>query len=191
MALAQQGRARASGRRGDWFATFTGRRFFPLDPRPEDVCIHDIAHALGQIARYGGHARAFYSVAEHSIHVSHAFADPETALEGLLHDSAEAYLGDIQRPLKPDLAGYKEIERRVEAAIWTALGCGPPRAEVKEADDAIVVDEIDQAMPPIDWGRRGERGLGVVLEFWAPPLAEALFLKRYFELRYALAADGG
>lgn len=52
-------------RKGDWILTFTGRRFYPLDPRPEDVCLEDIAHALSLICRYNGHSRFFYSVAEH------------------------------------------------------------------------------------------------------------------------------
>lgn len=27
-----------SQRKGDWITTFTGKRFWPLDPRPEEDC---------------------------------------------------------------------------------------------------------------------------------------------------------
>src|ERR1700724_2684254 len=83
---------------GGWQQTFTGRRFYPLSPRVEDVCIEDIAHALSNICRYGGHCREFYSVAQHCNMVSDWM--PEFKLEGLLHDSPEAYIGDMVRPVK-------------------------------------------------------------------------------------------
>jgi hypothetical protein len=76
-------------RRGDWMQTFTGRRFWPLDPRGEDVLIEDIAHALSLLTRYGGHCTRFYSVAEHSVLLARA-ATPENALWLLLHDASEA-----------------------------------------------------------------------------------------------------
>jgi uncharacterized protein len=43
--------------RGPWFQTFTGRAFFPLNPRPEDVVLEDIAHHLANICRFGGAVR--------------------------------------------------------------------------------------------------------------------------------------
>ena len=60
-------------RRGDWMQTHSGLRFYPLDPRPEDIRIEDIAHALPMICRFNGHCSRFYSVAEHSLNVA-AFA---------------------------------------------------------------------------------------------------------------------
>ena len=50
-----------------WIQTFTGKRMYPLDPKPEDICIEDIAHALSNICRFTGHTKKFYSVGEHSI----------------------------------------------------------------------------------------------------------------------------
>lgn len=47
-------------RRGDWFQTFLGEMFYPGDPRPEEVFIHDIAHALSNVCRFAGHCRDFY-----------------------------------------------------------------------------------------------------------------------------------
>src|ERR1700693_75116 len=54
-------------RKGDWIQTFTGRQFWPLDPRPEEVCIEDIAHGLSNECRFAGQCRSFYSVAQHSV----------------------------------------------------------------------------------------------------------------------------
>ena len=81
-------------RNGSWLQTYTGIQFWPLDPRPEEIDIQDIAHALSLLCRFNGHCQRFYSVAEHSVHVSTILA-PEFGLWGLLHDAAEAYLSDI------------------------------------------------------------------------------------------------
>jgi hypothetical protein len=89
-------------RKGSWQQTFTGRQFWPCDPRPEDVCLEDIAHHLALMCRFGGACRVFYSVAEHSVRVAELVwdrtnGDREAALAGLLHDASEAYLVDIPK----------------------------------------------------------------------------------------------
>src|SRR5438128_12538670 len=84
--------------RGDWMQTYTGRAFYPLDPRLDDICIEDIAHALSMLCRYGGQCQEFYSVAEHSVLMSYA-VNPQHALWALLHDATESYMGDLIRPL--------------------------------------------------------------------------------------------
>src|SRR5271165_7548492 len=89
----------ADNRKGDWIQTYTGRVMYPLDPRPEEINIIDIAHALSNLCRFTGHVRTFYSVAEHSVRVSQ-HCDPKDALWGLLHDASEAYLADMSRPMK-------------------------------------------------------------------------------------------
>jgi uncharacterized protein len=82
-----------------WIQTFTGRKFDLLEVSPEQIQIKDIAHALSLICRFAGHTRKFYSVADHSIFVS-KIVPKNLKLAALLHDAAEAYLGDISRPLK-------------------------------------------------------------------------------------------
>ena len=79
--------------------TFTGRLFDPFNPDPALIDLRDIAHALGNICRFGGHSRRYYSVAEHSILVASLVPEP-LRLPALLHDAAEAYLGDIITPIK-------------------------------------------------------------------------------------------
>ncbi len=108
---------------GNWIQTYSGRQFWPLEPRAEDVAVEDIAHALSLLCRYGGHSSRFYSVAEHCVLVSH-----KCGLHGLLHDAAEAYLLDIPRPVKALMPEYKWAEERVIVAIYEALGVTLPAA---------------------------------------------------------------
>ena len=103
--------------------TATGGIFTPLDPQPEHVRIADIAHALGQKARFTGHCSSFYSVAEHAVFVSR-IVNPEHAYLALHHDSAEYVLPDVASPIKPALAGFDAIETRVLNAIFKALKVG-------------------------------------------------------------------
>jgi hypothetical protein len=137
-------------RRGDWMCTFTGLRFWPLDPRPEDICIEDIAHALACENRYGGHLPEPYSVAHHCLLAAWIArdilgGDRADVRDTLMHDAAEAYLKDIPRPLKRSLPGYKEIEHGVEAAIAAKFGLRFPMPPiVKRADEmALAIERRD------------------------------------------------
>ncbi|ALA16115.1 MULTISPECIES: hypothetical protein [unclassified Chelatococcus] len=170
-------------RKGDWMQTYTGRQFWPLDPRPDDVDIDDIAHALGNLCRYNGHCRAFYSVAEHSVLVAER-ASPPNKLAALLHDAAEAYLCDLPRPVKRSVSGYAEAEEAVERAIAAKFGVPHPwPAEVKDLDNRILHDEKAQLMrpEPAPWRLPGEP-LGVTLHLWRPKAAAAHFKLMFYRL---------
>lgn len=164
-----------------------GRPFWPLDPRQEDIDINSIAHALGNMCRYNGHAKRFLSVAEHSVHICRwikkAGHDDETALWGLLHDAPEALgLADIVRPVKPYITGYKALERDVMDAVCDRFGLSHEEpAIVKEADNRILRDEYEQAMDEsvLPWGFPDDRPLGVTLEFWSPGEAKVAFLQEF------------
>lgn len=106
---------------GDWIQTFSGGQFWPLDPRADEVKLTDIAHQLAKICRFGGATLDFYSVAEHSLRVAD-LVPPELRLQALLHDAAEAYCGDVVRPLKRNLTGYDAIESRIAFAIGEKFG---------------------------------------------------------------------
>jgi len=169
-------------RKGDWMQTYTGVEFYPVDPRPEDIALADVAGALSKICRYGGHSIRFYSVAEHSVLMARA-APPEHKLTALLHDASEAYLADIPRPVKPFLNNYKELEDRLMRVIAARFGIDwPLPAEVKRLDNAILHDEAIQAMTraPRPWGLI-EPPLNIKINFWSPTEASYQFTKAFFE----------
>lgn len=169
-------------RKGDWLQTYTGGQFWPLDPRPDDIRIEDIAAALSKLCRYGGHCTRFYSVAEHSVHVA-AAAPEQYRLDALLHDAAEAYLVDVPRPVKRYLANYHEIEERLDDMIAKRFHLAWPRPPVvKMLDDAILVDEHQQNMAtvPEKWSGVPDVGLGVTLRFWIPQQAAYEFTTAFY-----------
>lgn len=173
-----------SARRGDWGLSFTGRQFWPADPRPGDVCIEDIAHALANVCRFGGMVRKFYSVAQHSVIVSETCLE-EHALHGLLHDATEAYLGDVIRPLKGELSGYKVLESMWASAIGRSFGLGDALehlpADVKRGDRIALSTEYRDLMPPggPTWVTDETPPLPLSITPWAPELAEQRFLDRF------------
>lgn len=141
-------------RKGNWLLTYSGRRFFPWAPRPEDIRLEDIAHALAQLPRYNGHLPEPYSVAQHSLMVAR-HCPPEFRLVGLLHDAAEAYVGDLTRPVKQGLLSFQLLEQRIWEAIAHRfeLPTDIP-AVVKEIDNRALATEFKQLVPaPHDqWG---------------------------------------
>lgn len=172
-------------RKGDWIQTYTGRAFWPFDPRPEEVCIEDIAHALAFQCRYGGHCKRFYSVAEHCYWVSWLCSE-ENALDGLMHDRSEAYLVDLPRPIKWHLPEYKLLEESLDKVTAIPFNLVVPMpVEVKQLDNAILICERDQIMnySPYDWEVLTSIKVDIELACWTPEQAEAKFLERFEILR--------
>lgn len=134
-------------RKGDWAQIYSGEKFWPLDPRPEEVDINDIAHSLAFQCRFNGHCNFFYSIAQHSVFVS-KIVPPSQALAGLLHDGAEAYTGDIVSPLKRCLPPqFKEIEIEIEKVIFEHFGIeNIDHIEIKKADKIALFTEMRDLM---------------------------------------------
>jgi len=173
-----------------WIQTYTGKQFWPLTPRVEDVDVRDIAHSLSLQCRFNGHCRMFYSVAEHSVRVSRAVS-PSMAPWGLLHDAAEAYLTDLPRPVKATLTGFQDLEESVLEVIARAFGLPWPMPEaVRAADDALLATEARDLMapPPCSWQLPAEPLAERIVPVSAER-AEELFLGRHREL-WAGAASG-
>lgn len=170
----------------NWQQTYTGRAFWPLTPRVEDFDIRDVARHLACKCRYGGATSDFYSVAQHSVLVSHYVAE-ECRPWALMHDVGEAYLPDVQRPIKRYLPGFQEVEQRIqkEAAKWLGL-IWPIPAEVHRVDDAIIAAEQAALFgpPPLSWPEviPGREVTIVIGQPLLPDQAEELFLARFAEL---------
>lgn len=171
-------------RNGSWMQTYSGKQFWPMDPRADEINIVDIAHSLSLQCRYAGHCKQFYSVAEHSVLVSRA-CSPQNKLWGLLHDASEAYLVDVPRPIKPYLPGYKEAEAAVMDKVCSYFGLVHTMPdEIHYIDVRIVEDECKQNMALCDtkWDYCGPP-IGVELKLWSPRAAEEVFLAEYELLR--------
>lgn len=170
--------------------TASGRYANLVAPLPHHIDIGDIAHALSNICRFGGHTREFYSVAQHSVLASR-IVPSEFALAALLHDAPEAYVGDVTLPLKHLLPDY----RAIETAIWRVIAdCFDLPVDlpscVKRADRVLLaterrdlMKEQDTPWPVLD----GVPPLPDVIDPWGPSHARAEFVMRYWDLRKAAA----
>lgn len=179
---------------GTTILTWSGRYVNPLDLRPEDVSLDDIAHALSNQCRFSGHTSDFYSVANHSVLVCELLVErgcqADTCLWGLLHDASEAYLVDLPSPLKQSAelgVAYLRVEERAMLAVAEAFALPWPIPEtVHEADLALLAAERRDLMPP-----QGEWAViaGVTpwppeqIVPWTPGVARHAFHVMYDDLR--------
>lgn len=170
--------------RGFNMQTYSGKPFYPTSPSVDDVDILDIAHSLSNLCRFNGHCWKFYSVAQHSVIVSRVCAK-EYALDGLLHDATEAYIGDIIRPVKYSIPDVERIEARIFDVIAEKFNLhNPIPRDVKRADFiALSTEKRDVMSEPIgtDWGMLAEPLLHRINPL-PPEEAKMLFLRRYQEL---------
>lgn len=173
-------------RQGNWMITASGRRYYPLDPRADEVDINDIAHSLAKQCRWGGHCPKFYSVAEHSVLVS-TQVPREHALTALLHDATEAYLVDVPRPIKAHLPEYKKLELlnwRVIAERFQ-LPDNLPQCVI-DADNAVLLAEANEfhtynGMCAIDIGVAMQPAR-VRIHNLLPETAKQRFLDRFHDI---------
>ena len=119
--------------------------------------LNEIFQGLAKINRFNGHTVYPYSVAQHSINCYmvaqsyHHIQDPTFLLQILLHDAAEAYIGDIVRPIKMALRRetnmFDDIEDKIMAALYRKLDIEEPTKAnmelMKELDLRMAVTESD------------------------------------------------
>lgn len=160
-----------------WVRTVSGRRVHLFEPRAEEIDLEDIAHSLALQCRYNGHTPTHFSVAQHSVWVSELLEQSHAGTglafdlgrAGLFHDAAEAYVGDMVRPLKLHMPTFAQVEDRITYAIADRFAL--PRgyhhlAEVELADRiALAVEARDIIGIELE-----EWGLQNVPTAGAPPL---------------------
>lgn len=119
-----------------------------LDPNPAEFRLEDVARGLSCVARFNGLTDRFYSVAEHCLLCVRIALLSNSARGGglravLMHDAAEAYLGDVTRPLKALMPDYRQIEARMEAAIFHRFNVSMPehKAAVRYVDNLALATE--------------------------------------------------
>lgn len=192
--------------------TSNGKKYWPLDPRPEEVHLEVVAHHLATRARYNGatqhpvfKSRILYSVAEHSVLVSRFIEEelgrPDLALEGLMHDGSEAFNGDLIRPLKYDESfrlPFQLVEGLNEKANAIRFGLiYPYPEEVKIADEAVTAAEVNQIIvkdPDDDWSfgklHDDTRVAPYEIQMLLPYEAKILFLDRFYEIARKRKVEG-
>ncbi len=162
-----------------------GSYFDFLAPEASEFTIEDIAHGLSMTCRFAGQCSRFYSVAQHSVHVAD-LVPPEHAYAALMHDAAEAFIGDVSKPLKDLLPEYRVVEKRVEAAIAARFGLPEKMpAAVKDADLVMLATEQRQLMRNRDdWDyTRGRQVADLEIPEWSPAEARWRFLNLYDALK--------
>jgi len=105
----------------DWVPTFSGRGYRPWADEPGEVDPDDVAYGLAHTFRYGGQSRPAITVAEHSVLATlivKTLWPGHERLEkaALMHDAAEAYLHDIQSPLRRRV----KVQINGELISWSA-----------------------------------------------------------------------
>ena len=166
----------------------SGKYFDFKHPEKSEFTIEDIAHALSHLCRFTGHTRSFYSVAQHSVLVSYLVPE-EHALAALLHDAAEAFIGDVAKPLKRLLPDYAQIERRVEAAVLGRFGLPPELPPcVKRADLAMLATEKRDLMPETadTWPAESVGRMVMPIVPWGTTTARKVFLDHYQQVAFPL-----
>lgn len=175
-------------RKGDWIQTYTGAQFWPLDPRPGEMHLADVAAGLARDCRFGGHCLKFLSVAEHSVMMARYAAFSGCSIRvcraALFHEVSEGLgLRDMVAPVKKYLPEYKAIEARIMAVAADRFDFDYPLPkEIKTLDARMLLTEqaANMAPAPAPWHTPDNIGavapLPVMLEFWSPDQAMSNFL---------------
>lgn len=176
-----------------WISTQSVEQFDFTNPKIEDIHILDIAHALSNICRFGGHSSSFYSVAEHSIILAEILerqgADKMTVLAALLHDATEAYLGDMPRPITASLFHLDDNCYRNkfvmlnEFITFTRFNLdGADWESISNRDRRLCITEAKQlGLWNKQWADQGD-AITFELHLWTSAQAENLFVMNFTEL---------
>jgi hypothetical protein len=167
--------------------------------RVEDISVDDIAHALSMKTRWGGACRSYYSVGQHAVLLSDWLGrQPQVSWQdqwdALHHDDVEAYLVDLQDPLRAVLPAYDQAEARGWTVIADVFGCSKSLSAVLiDADRRIRADEARVLMttPSGGWGDHGGGlvPLGICIKPCSPEEAKTQWLAAFDRLQASRPAQ--
>lgn len=168
--------------------TSTGIYFDILETTLDMISIEDIAHATSQMNRFTGHCRFPYPVSQHS-RLGSYLVPRHLALRFLLHDGSEAYLGDMNRPMKHFTGAGKEyqiVEARIQGLIYNKFGLDAEEPEeIHDIDNQMLYAEKAQVMPPTPWGTKWSKDCKAAdVKIWETPfhVNKTLFLARFSDI---------
>ena len=197
----------AEPNKGRYIQTASNLRVYPAHSSEEDFYIGDIALGLGNVCRFAGQIAEWYSVAEHCVPGSYqaerAFG-PNIAFEFLLHDAAEAYMGDLASPFLYMVPDYEVLRDRIQNTIQSRFLIPQGKTpECHEIDVKMLVTEArDLCNPENKWweedhfpkpyryplyliGPLNSTDPPAAMpgsRFWSPQRAREKFINRYTEL---------
>lgn len=165
--------------------TISGIYVDVMDPDPATLSIFDIAHALSNQIRFGGHMPVRYTVAQHSVlcaqNLPHDATDRER-FAALMHDTPEAYLVDVIRPVKKLLPEYYTIEHNLSEVLSKKFNFEYPYPDsVKHVDEQALIFEWNN----IVLKERDDIGI----EIWDFDTARIMFLKEFMKYKHIHGID--
>ena len=177
-----------NGKTEPFMLTYTGKKVWPLQMKPDDIHSFDIAHALSNTCRYNGHVSSFFSVAEHCTLLAES-KFPGMPKWKLMHDAAEAYIPDVTRPFKAMLPKLIEAEKHILDVIAERFDLPPYEGkiekEIKIGDTAMLYWEGRALMQHVSgccWTEMEKPDVKVVIEANPPMVAEGVFINMFRRL---------
>ena len=182
--------------------TYTGLTFDLQNPTPEMVDVEDIAHALSMLCRFTGHTKEFYSVAQHSV-LCALKAPAHLSMQALLHDAHEAYVGDLNSPLKSIIGTrYSNLSSSIQRVIDTKFNAEHDRESqhvIRNIDLRMLITEANALLAPrsTPWSIKVDPYDDLNIEPWLPKEAKTSFLslfslykiRQYFETSLTKCVD--
>lgn len=172
---------------GNKILTWSLGSFDLANPEGSGIHLADIAKALGNLCRFTGQCD-FYSVAEHSVHccriaLNNHPGNWELAFAALMHDAAEAYTGDISKPLKKMIEPiFGPIEKRIEDAVKDRFKIDNRYDhQVKVIDMGMLKAEKRRLFPKSPLAENLDEYPDYEIDFkmWTPELATRNFMAIY------------
>jgi len=200
-----------------WIQTMSGRKVCLDNIDPSTIDEMDIAHSLSMQSRFNGHCLRQYNIAQHSLlvyelvkkaidypkrfppltgaDIAHEITELQIMLGALLHDSSEAYTGDIVNPLKRFIrsktTAFDDLEEDITKVIFTKYDCvttyslGLIHPLIKDCDrEALAIEKKYLMIPIADiWGKLPNVDSHPPIDCLSPESAKHEFIKVFSHLR--------